>query len=224
MQINTDLHRFVAINTHDLDWNPSPVKGVVRKPLYRQGGEVAKATSLVEYAPQSRFTHHSHPGGEEIVVLDGVFSDEHGDYPAGSYIRNPPGSSHSPRSDEGCTIFVKLWQFSRSDLKPVVTTIPSLPLDLTQCVTLFENTYEHVALLQLTPGTTWSFSNHPGLEILVLKGAVAANKIKLNANAWLRAPSSVAVDLNTKEIPALLWIKLAPLVFADNIPLHQGKS
>src|ERR1700758_3277250 len=83
--------------------------------LDRIGNEVARATSIVRYAANSRFTAHTHGGGEEFLVLDGVFSDEHGDYPAGSYVRNPPSSSHTPGSRQGCTIFVKLWQFDPDD-------------------------------------------------------------------------------------------------------------
>ena len=98
--------------------------------LDRIGEEVARATSVVRYAPESRFSPHTHGGGEEFLVLDGVFQDEHGDFPAGCYIRNPPGSSHTPRSLPGCTIFVKLWQFDPGDRTHVridTTKLPYLP-------------------------------------------------------------------------------------------------
>src|SRR6516165_7170873 len=62
------------------------------RPVHRIGDEVARATSVVRYAPKSRFSAHIHGGGEEFLVLDGVFQDEHGDFPVGSYIRNPPTS------------------------------------------------------------------------------------------------------------------------------------
>lgn len=78
--------------------------------------EVARATSIVRYAPESRFAEHIHELGEEFLVLEGMFSDEHGDYGAGTYVRNPPGSSHSPYTVDGCTIFVKLRQFDPADL------------------------------------------------------------------------------------------------------------
>jgi anti-sigma factor ChrR (cupin superfamily) len=87
--------------------------------LDRIGDEVARATSIVRYAPYSRFSPHTHAGGEEFLVLEGVFQDEHGDYPAGSYVRTPPTSSHTPGSEPGCTIFVKLWQFDPDDRTPV---------------------------------------------------------------------------------------------------------
>ena len=100
-----------AVHAGRLDWTPSPIPGVDRRMLDRVGEEVARATSIVRYAPGSRFSPHTHGGGEEFLVLDGVFQDEHGDFPAGSYIRNPPTTSHTPGSEPGCTIFVKLWQF-----------------------------------------------------------------------------------------------------------------
>ena len=83
--------------------------------LDRIGDEVARATSIVRYAPRSRFSAHTHGGGEEFLVLEGVFQDDHADYPAGYYVRNPPTSSHRPGSEAGCVIFVKLWQFAPDD-------------------------------------------------------------------------------------------------------------
>ena len=69
--------------------------------LDRRGEEVARATSLVSYAPGSHFERHIHDGGEEILVLEGTFSDEQGDYPTGTYLRNPVGSSHARPAQHG---------------------------------------------------------------------------------------------------------------------------
>ncbi|MFM7784015.1 MAG: cupin domain-containing protein, partial [Gammaproteobacteria bacterium] len=115
MKLNADLSLRVVLRASELPWLPSPTSGVERRMLYREGGEVARATSLVRYAPASRFPTHVHGGGEEILVLEGVFSDEHGDWGPGSYLRNPPGSAHAPFSVQGCTILVKLWQFAGGD-------------------------------------------------------------------------------------------------------------
>src|SRR5215510_14427675 len=115
IELNADFTRRVAVHAAELAWTPSPIAGVERRMLDRIGGEVARATSIVRYAPRSRFSPHTHGGGEEFFVLDGVFQDEHGDFSAGSYIRNPPTSSHTPGSAAGCTIFVKLWQFDPDD-------------------------------------------------------------------------------------------------------------
>src|SRR6516225_1182546 len=115
MHLNADFSRRASVHAARLDWIASPMPGVHRRMLDRVGDEVARATSIVRYAPDSHFSPHVHGGGEEFLVLDGVFQDEHGDYPAGSYVRNPPDSSHTPGSEPGCTIFVKLWQFDPPD-------------------------------------------------------------------------------------------------------------
>ena len=107
MELHADLNERAVLDTNALAWTPSPMAGVERRMLDRRGGELARATSIVRYAPGSRFACHVHAGGEEIVVLDGVFQDEHGTYPTGSWLRNPPGSVHRPWSEAGCTIWVK---------------------------------------------------------------------------------------------------------------------
>jgi anti-sigma factor ChrR (cupin superfamily) len=117
--LHDDFSRRAISLAADATWTPSPQAGVERRMLDRVGGEVARATSVVRYLPGSRFARHVHGGGEEIFVLDGVFSDETGDYPAGSYLRSPPGSGHAPFSREGCVIFVKLWQFTTGDTEEV---------------------------------------------------------------------------------------------------------
>jgi len=108
MNINSDYTQRVVLHHQDFPWIASPETGIERRMLDRDGGEVARATSIVRYQPGSKFKSHVHELGEEIFVLDGVFSDETGDYPAGSYIMSPPGSAHAPFSDAGCTLFVKL--------------------------------------------------------------------------------------------------------------------
>src|SRR3954468_7853851 len=115
MNLNSDFGARAAVHAARLDWTPSPIPGVDRRMLDRIGDEVARATSIVPYTPHSHFAPHTHGGGEEFLVLDGVFQDEHGDYPAGTYVRNPPPTRHTPGSAPGCTIFVKLWQFASDD-------------------------------------------------------------------------------------------------------------
>ena len=118
--VNAGFDRRVSLPPPDSGtWQDSPMQGVQRHMLDRVGGEVARATSLVRYAAGSHFESHTHHGGEEFLVLEGVFSDQYGHYPAGTYIRNPPGSAHAPFSREGCVLFVKLWQFAAHDLQPV---------------------------------------------------------------------------------------------------------
>jgi anti-sigma factor ChrR (cupin superfamily) len=107
MELHADLAQRAVVDTQTLAWTPSPMAGVERRMLDRRGGEVARATSIVRYAPGSRFARHSHGGGEEILVLQGVFEDERGHYLSGHWLRNPPGSAHRPWSASGCTIWVK---------------------------------------------------------------------------------------------------------------------
>ena len=115
MKLNADFTKRAVVHAATLDWQASPIVGVERRMLDRIGDEVARATSIVRYAPGSQFSPHVHGGGEEFLVLEGVFQDEHGDFPAGSYVRNPPGSRHTPGSALGCTMFVKLRQFDLAD-------------------------------------------------------------------------------------------------------------
>ena len=120
MQLHADLKQRAVVHAAQQAWQASPIAGVERRMLHRVGDEVAQATSLVRYAPGSQFSAHTHTGGEEFLVLEGVFQDEHGDYPAGTYIRNPPTTRHTPGSAQGCTIFVKLWQFDPQDRTRVI--------------------------------------------------------------------------------------------------------
>src|SRR5262244_4248880 len=115
MRINADFTKRASVHAGESDWVRSPMPGVERRMLDRVGDEVARATSIVRYAPGTAFSPHTHLGGEEFFVLEGIFQDERGDYPAGSYVRNPPTSRHTPGSQAGCTIFVKLLQFDPAD-------------------------------------------------------------------------------------------------------------
>ena len=99
-------------DTSRMEWAPSPSGSVWRKRMHLVGPpESGQVTSVVRYEPRSTFHAHDHPEGEEILVLEGVFSDEHGDWPAGTYLLNPEGFRHAPFSREGCTLLVKLRQF-----------------------------------------------------------------------------------------------------------------
>ena len=84
-KINMDFNNKVSIKTNEQEWIESPSKKVLRVPLEREKAESGHVTSVVKYLPRSKFDAHTHPMGEEIFVIEGIFSDEHGDYPAGSY-------------------------------------------------------------------------------------------------------------------------------------------
>jgi anti-sigma factor ChrR (cupin superfamily) len=199
------------------DWQPSPLAGVERRLLDRVGGEVARATSLVRYAPGSRFERHVHGGGEEILVLEGTFSDEQGDCPAGTYLRNPPGTSHAPWSREGCTLFVKLWQFAAGDDQPVRIDTRSEPwrpglVPGLEVMPLHEFEGVSTALVRWAPGTRFGAHSHPGgEEILVLEGRLYDEHGEYPAGAWLRNPRWSRHAPYTQDEGALIFVKVGLL-------------
>ncbi|MDX8441375.1 cupin domain-containing protein [Mesorhizobium australafricanum] len=224
MRINDDLTKPVIVHAARLDWVQSPAAGVERRMLYRVGGEVARATSIVRYAPGSAFPRHVHAGGEEILVLEGTFQDEHGDYPAGSYFRNPPGTSHVPASKEGCTIFVRLWQFRKNDDVQIVRRPgegEEAPLreGAKEARVLFDDDEERVSTEVWRAGSAIKVDNHRGLEFLVLSGSLAVGGEKLEPQSWGRLPAGKPLEAMTGPNGAQIWIKDAPLQHADVLPM-----
>lgn len=215
-RIRADFGERVAVQTRALPWAASPLPGVERRMLDRVGDEVARATSIVRYAPGSRFSPHVHARGEELLVLEGVFSDESGDFPAGSYVRNPPGSRHAPRSADGCTLFVKLRQFADDDTAQVVVDTRSAPfargsLPGVEALELHRHGTEHVRLLRLAPGARIPARPLPGgEEILVLEGGYRDELARHTAGTWVRNPPGSAHGIASDQ-GALLWIKTGHL-------------
>ena len=192
--LNQDYTQRVALNIGTLPWEDSPAKGVTRKKLERQEAEKGRATSIVRYAPGSEFVTHQHPGGEEIFVLDGVFSDEHADYPAGTYMRNPAGTSHAPFSKQGCTLFVKLCYFAPKDVSQLAintneqTWLPGV-VDGLQVMPLHSFEGEHTALVKWRENTQFQPHQHwGGEEILVLSGEFRDEHGSYPSWSWLRSP------------------------------------
>lgn len=194
MQLHSDYSERVVIRPGDTKFVPSPLAGVERMMLDRDGGEVARATSIVRYAPGSTFSRHVHTGGEEFLVLEGTFSDEHGDYPAGTYVRNPPGTSHAPFSKDGCTIFVKLFQFHPEDAQRVVINFHDAtwqpgPVNGISILWLHQFHGEQVVLVKIAPGLDAIPHTHDGgEEILVLDGMIEDEHGEYPKGAWLRYP------------------------------------
>jgi anti-sigma factor ChrR (cupin superfamily) len=223
MRLNDDLSRPVVVHAGRQDWAASPVSGVDRRMLFRIGGEVARATSIVRYAPGSAFPRHVHGGGEEILVLDGVFQDEHGDYPAGSYFRNPPGTSHVPGSRGGCTIFVRLWQFRGGDDVQVVRRpgegrkVEKRPGAIAATV-LFDDGSETVRLEEWAEGGV-TVENRRGLEFLVVAGGMRMGEEVLEAQSWGRLPAGAELGAEVGPSGAVIWMKDAPLLHPDVRPL-----
>ena len=194
MQLRSDWSRREVVDASALDWLPSPSAGVERKMLERDGDEVARATSIVRYAPGSRFDNHVHALGEELFVLDGEFCDETGCYGSGSYIRNPPGSSHAPWSDTGCVLFVKLRYFDPNDHARVVVHtreepwLPGLVPGLS-VMPLHDFRTAHTALVRWAPNTYFNPHRHyGGEEILVVEGTFEDEHGRYPAGSWIRSP------------------------------------
>ena len=216
MDLHADLLLPVVLNIHSLDWVPSPMAGVERRMLDRRGGEVARATSIVRYAAGSRFERHSHDGGEELLVLEGTFSDEQGDYTVGTYLRNPVGSSHAPFSEAGCTILVKLRQMHPADQQRLVIDthngawLPGLVPGLS-VMPLHAFGSEHVALVRWEPGTVFQPHGHPGgEEILVLDGVFQDEHGSYPSGSWLRNPPG-SLHGPWSDAGCTIWVKTGHL-------------
>mgnify|MGYP000668580759 FL=1 len=191
--LNLDFNKQVVIEAAQMAWMDSPSAGVLRKPLARSEDEPGHVTSIVKYEKGASFTAHPHPMGEEIFVLEGIFSDETGDYGAGTYIRNPPGSRHTPFSKEGCTIFVKLNQFSEHDDQFVRidtnSTLWRQGIGGLQVMPLHEYEHEHVALVKWPAKEVFQAHRHfGGEEILVLSGEFCDEHGRYPKNTWMRSP------------------------------------
>ncbi len=195
MQRHADLLQRAVVESHDEPWVPSPMAGVERRMLERIGGEMAsRATTVVRYAPKSHFSAHTHGGGEEFIVLDGTFSDEHGDYPTGTYVRNPVGSKHTPFSEPGCTILVKLQQMHPDDQESVRIDTANEPwrpglVPGLQVMPLHQFGAENVALVRWQPGTVFQPHVHSGgEEIFVMQGVFHDEHGAYPQGTWLRSP------------------------------------
>ena len=217
MELNANFDERIVIDTLQSTWLPSPASGVERNMLDRLGAEDARATSIVRYAAGSSFTPHEHPLGEEFLVLSGILSDEHGDYSAGTYVRNPPGSEHAAYSDEGCEIFVKVRQFDVADTKRVVIDTKNeifrqgLVSGL-KVLPLHEFGTEHAALVRWAPGTRFQPHTHwGGEEILVLEGVFSDEHGDYPAGTWIRSPH-MSVHNPYSEPGCLIYVKVGHLI------------
>ena len=194
IRLNADLAKRAVVDSTALPWHASPCAGVQRRLLERDGGDVARATSVVQYAPGARFDAHLHELGEEILVLEGTFSDEAGHYGPGTYLKSPPGSRHAPYSKEGCLLFVKLRHLNPADTgRCVVDTrsatwfqglVPGLTV-----LPLSEFGTQHTAMVRWAPGTSF---NHKYFFTTVVpmrvEGVFSDEHGSYPAGSWLRSP------------------------------------
>jgi hypothetical protein len=225
MNLNADFTARAAVHAARLDWTPSPIPGVDRRMLDRIVEEVARATSIVRYAPHSHFSPHTHGGGEEFLVLNGVFQDEHGDYPAGTYVRNPPTTSHTPGSEPGCTLFVKLWQFDPDDRIPVrtdtsdISFAPAPDLPGVEFAVLYEGARELVLLERWAPSISIAVSIPGGIELFVLDGDFTESGEEFTQYSWLRLPVGSTLQAAAGQRGCRLWVKSGHLAREPRSPV-----
>lgn len=213
--LNANFHEIAVAHTAAMEWQASPSPTVWRKRLDLSGpAEAGRVTSVVRYDANSSFSSHPHPDGEEILVLDGVFSDEHGDYPAGSYLLNPEGFSHAPFSEMGCVLFVKLRQYpglSRRQIKIDSRSADWRATDhpgVSEISLYEEDGYpERMKLIRAAAGASGIALDHPGgTELFVLDGAFSDASGHYVAGSWLRVPAGAAVTLRS-ETGGTVYIK-----------------
>lgn len=196
--LRADLSVLEIVDTAAMPWVASPSPGVERKRLALRGPvEAGQVTSIVRYLPGSRFPAHPHPDGEEILVLRGVFSDERGDHPEGTYLLEPEGFVHAPYSTSGCELFVKLRQYpgrGRTQVRIETRAAPWEPYAFPgverQPLYAEPGHPESVHLLRLAPGVRLPAVELPGgEELYVLDGAFEDEHGAHRAGTWIRYPA-----------------------------------
>jgi anti-sigma factor ChrR (cupin superfamily) len=212
--INGDLTARVAVDTAAMEWTASPSGTVWRKRVHLVGpAESGQVTSVVRYEPSSTFHGHGHPDGEEILVLDGVFSDEHGDWPAGTYLLNPEGFRHAPFSRDGCTLFVKLRQFPGRTREHVVLRTGELPWEPLRAGVAVRPLYaqagfaDTMRLERWEPGARLGRIHYAGgAELFVLEGSFRDEAGEFARGAWVRLPPGAAHSPST-HFGCVLYVK-----------------
>ena len=211
--LNMDFAERIVIDTNSQEWVASPLAGVWRKPLAREEAERGHATSIVRYEAGASFSAHDHPLGEEILVLEGTFSDETGDYPAGTYFRNPEGFRHAPFSVEGCLILVKLHQFQKGDSRHAsIDTHTSkweetLPENI-KTLPLHEFKKEQVSLVDIPAGVSYELAG--GGEIYIISGKFINEQGVYPVGTWVRQPGKDRQSFYAKN-NTRIWLKTGHL-------------
>jgi len=222
--INGDLTRYVSVDTNELTWTPSPSGTVFRKRVHLVGPtESGQVTSVVRYEPDSSFPSHEHPAGEEILVLDGVFSDEHGDWPKGAFLANPEGFCHAPFSRAGCVLWVKLRQFPGEDRIHVAVDTQLRPWESTAHAGIaIKRLYEQSGFRDRIRLERWDAGISPGTvhypegaEVFVIKGAFTDEHGLHGPGTWCRLPVGSTHDPRTDK-GCELYVKEGGLIYLES--------
>ena len=222
--INGRVEQRAEVDTTQMPWSPSPSGTVWRKRVHLVGPpESGQVTSIVRYDADSSFPAHDHPGGEEILVLEGLFSDEHGDWPAGTYLLNPEGFRHAPFSKPGCVLFVKLRQYPGTDRRHVVVDTealawqPSLWAGVEQKPLYAQQGFTDVTCLE-----RWAAGASPGprdysdgAELYLLDGSLRDADGEYRAGTWLRLPAGYT-QRAVSPSGCTLYIKRAGLRYLES--------
>ncbi len=222
MDVNGDFSKRVMLHSDSIEWEDSPMQGVDRRRLDRIDNKADRVTTIVRYAPESSFSPHTHTGGEEFIVLEGVFEDDYGNWPTGSYIRNPPTSKHKPGSKDGCVIFVKLSQFQQDDRTFIHADINKLgsvsdaERHGVKVSPLFKDEHEDVRIEYWQANTKIEIDASGGAEFLVLDGGFTESDDDLRKESWLRVPVNTTLKVKTGNEGAKVWIKSGHLLSPVN--------
>jgi hypothetical protein len=202
MKINSNFRVFAAVHFDGSKYIASPAYGVNRFMLDRIGSEKARATTIVEYQPNSTFSEHTHIGGEEFIVLEGTFKDQHGEFPAGTYVRNPISSKHAPWvDDDGCTIMVKLLQMAETGEGTDPLHVDTIKTKETNGVNtaygtvldLYRNdeTGERVQMCWIKPVTALPVDDDAqgGEELFIMNGSLIIEGEEYQKWGWVRFPA-----------------------------------
>lgn len=217
MNINDDFTKRVLVHGDEVEWEDSPMPGVQRRRLDKVGETNERVTTIVRYAPESQFSSHIHGGGEEFIVLEGIFEDDYGDWPSGTYTRNPPQSSHTPGSKLGCTIFVKLRQFDPEDRTFVHANLHKLGSveeknrEGVKVSPLFQDENEDVKFEKWEPNARIDVDASGGAEVFVIEGNFREGDDELRKYSWLRIPVGGTLSGTAGSAGATVWIKTGHL-------------
>ena len=209
------------MDTGQLAWTKSPSGTVCRKRVHLVGPpESGQVTSVVRYDANSNFPTHEHPDGEEILVLEGVFSDEQGDWPAGTFLLNPEGFRHAPFSKNGCELFVKLRQFPGTDRRHVA--VDTNRLDWQSSATpgvMHKPLYAQDGYTDTMALEKWNAGVKPrpvsyssGAEIFVIDGRLSDENGRYEPGHWLRFPAGAGHRPHT-DSGCVFYIKRGGLAY-----------